>query len=164
MTEEPMAGKRLLVVDDEGQIRRVFEDYFTSLGYLVVTAESGRDALEKFVPGDFDCVFCDLMMPEMDGMEFLRELRKVDKKTAFFLMTGYPSIETAIDAIKLGAYDYITKPVNLEEVRIKIERAMHLKGVETSLKKANGLLWAVLISMPIWLILGIIVGVIWKQH
>jgi DNA-binding NtrC family response regulator len=158
-----VAEARLLVVDDEEQIRRIFEDYFTSLGYLVEVAESGRAALDKFVPGYFDCVLCDLMMPEMDGMEFLQELRKLDKKTAFFLMTGYPSIESAIDAIKLGAYDYMTKPLNLEDVRIKIERALHVRGVEKSLKKASGLFWAVLISVPLWLILGIIVGIIWRQ-
>jgi len=158
-----MAGERLLVVDDEEPIRRMFEDYFGSLGYQVVTARSGRDALEKFIPGEFDCVLSDLMMPEMDGMEFLSQLRAVDKKTKFFMMTGYPSVDSAIDAIKHGAYDYITKPVNMEDVCIKIERAIHVRGVERSLKKANGFLWAVLISVPIWLILGIVLGIVWKR-
>jgi DNA-binding NtrC family response regulator len=158
-----MAGERLLVVDDEEMIRHIFEDYFSGLGYEVMTAKSGKDALGVFLPGRFDCVLCDLMMPEMDGMEFLRELRKLDTKTAFFLMTGYPSIESAIEAVKLGAYDYITKPVNLEDVRIKVERAMHLKGVERSLKRVNGLLWAIMVSVPLWLALGIIMGIIWRQ-
>ncbi len=158
-----MAGERLLVVDDEGQIRRIFEDYFASLGYTIQTAESGKEALKKVSPDGFDCVLCDLMMPEMDGMEFLRAFREKDKKSVFFLMTGYPSIESAISAIKLGAYDYVTKPLNLEDVRIKIERAIHLKGVEKSLQKAHGLLWAVLISVPLWLILGVILGIVWRQ-
>jgi DNA-binding NtrC family response regulator len=158
-----MAGEKLLVVDDEEQIRKIFEDYFTGLGYRVKTAKNGKDALSKFSPGIFDCVLSDLLMPEMDGMTFLKELRLLDKKTAFFMMTGYPSVESAIDAIKLGAYDYITKPVNLEDVRIKIERALHVKSMEKSLKKTSGLLWAVLISVPLWLILGIIVGLVWRQ-
>ena len=59
-----MAGERILVVDDEEDIRRVFQDFFTMLGYQVVTAESGSDALKKFVPGEFDCVLCDLVMPK----------------------------------------------------------------------------------------------------
>ena len=158
-----MAGERILVVDDEEDIRRVFQDFFTMLGYQVVTAESGRDALGKFVPGEFDCVLCDLVMPEMNGMEFLRELRARDERVAFLMITGHPSVETALDAIKAGAYDYITKPVSLEDVRFKIERAMRLRGVEKSLKTVNGLLWAVIISIPVWLALGIILGIVWKR-
>ncbi len=158
-----MAGERILVVDVEEDIRRVFQDFFTMLGYQVVTAESGSDALKKFVPGEFDCVLCDLVMPEMNGMEFLRELRGLDERVAFFMMTGHPSVETALDAIKAGAYDYITKPVSLEDVRFKIERAMRMRGVEKSLKTASGLLWAVIISIPVWLALGIILGIVWKR-
>jgi len=158
-----MAGERILVVDDEENIRRVFQDYFTMLGYRVATAESGRDALGKFVPDQFDSVLCDLVMPEMDGMEFLRELRALDGKVTFFMMTGHPSVETALDAMKAGAYDYITKPVSLEDVRFKIERAMRMRGVEKSLKTVSGLLWAVIISIPVWLALGIILGIVWRR-
>jgi len=158
-----MAGERILVVDDEENIRRVFQDYFTMLGYQVATAESGRDALGKFVPGQFDSVLCDLVMPEMDGMEFLRELRALDEKVTFLMMTGHPSVETALDAMKAGAYDYITKPVSLEDVRFKIERAMRMRGVEKSLKTVSGLLWAVIISIPVWLALGIILGIVWRR-
>jgi two-component system response regulator AtoC len=158
-----MAGERILVVDDEEAIRRIFQDYFTMLGYQVVTAASGRDALSKFVPGEFDCVLSDLLMPEMDGMEFLKQLREIDEKVAFFMMTGHPSVETALDAIKAGAYDYVSKPVNLEDVRFKIERAMRMRGVEKSLKSVHGLLWAVIISIPVWLALGIIFGIVWRR-
>jgi len=158
-----MAGERILVVDDQEEIRRIFRDYLTALGYRVVTAESGRDALHKFVPGEFDCVLCDLVMPEMNGMDFLRELRSLDGRVAFFMMTGYPSIETALEAIRAGAYDYVTKPVSMEDVRLKIERAMRMRNVEKSLKTVNGLLWAVLISIPVWLALGIIFGLIWRR-
>jgi two-component system response regulator PilR (NtrC family) len=158
-----MAGERILVVDDEEAIRRVFQDYFALLGYQVVTAKSGKDALEKFVPGGFDAVLCDILMPEMNGMEFLTRLRELDTKVAFFMMTGHPSVETALDAMKAGAYDYISKPVNLEDVRFKIERALRMRGVEKSLKTVNGLLWAVLISIPVWLALGIILGFVWKK-
>jgi DNA-binding NtrC family response regulator len=156
-----MAGERLLIVDDESEIRRVLEDYFSSLGYRVAVAENGRDGLEKFGLGNFDCVLSDLMMPTMNGMEFLRALREKDKETAFFLMTGYPSAGSAIDAIKLGAYDYITKPLNLEDVRIKVERAVHTRDTEKSLKKVEGLVWSILISVPLWLTLGVMFGIAW---
>lgn len=157
-----MAGERLLVVDDEEFILDLFRDYFTSLGYQVVTAMSGKEGLERFSPDAFACVLCDYYMPEMNGTDFLTTLRKQDGKTPFLMMTGHPSVEGAIEAMKQGAYDYITKPVNLEDVRIKVERAIHVKTVEKSLKKVNGLLWAVIVSVPIWLILGMVVGIIWK--
>jgi two-component system, NtrC family, response regulator AtoC len=158
-----MAGERLLIVDDESQIRQIFGDYFSSLGYRVVVAENGRDALEIFAHGDFDCVLSDLVMPVMNGMEFLRALREEDKETAFFLMTGYPSVGSTVDAIKLGAYDYITKPLNLEDVRIKVERAVHARDAEKSLKKTQGLLWSIVISVPLWLTLGVMLGFVWGR-
>jgi DNA-binding NtrC family response regulator len=158
-----MAIARLLVVDDEKDIRWLFEDYFSRIGYDVVTAESGQDALDKFVPGEFDCVLSDMVMSGMTGMDVLRELRVRDEKILFLMMTGYPSLEDAINAMKHGAYDYITKPLNLEDVRIKIERGLHTKGVEKSLKKISGLFWALMISIPIWLILGIVVGWVWTR-
>jgi DNA-binding NtrC family response regulator len=158
-----MTGERLLIVDDESEIRRVFEDYFSGLGYRVAVAENGRDGLEKVGLGNFDCVLSDLTMPVMNGLEFLRTLREKDKETAFFLMTGYPSVGSTIDAIKLGAYDYITKPLNLEDVRIKVERAVHARDAEKSLKKVEGLVWSILISVPLWLILGVMLGIVWGR-
>jgi two-component system response regulator PilR (NtrC family) len=158
-----MAGERLLVVDDEESIRDIFADYFGSIGYEVETATSGKDGLEKFVPDRFDCVICDLVMPEMDGLEFLRRLWERDSKTPFFMMTGYPSVETAVEAINQGAYDYITKPLNFEDVRIKLERALRSRDVERSLKKVTGVLWGLIVSIPIWLILGIVLGIVWKK-
>lgn len=156
-----MNGERLLVVDDEEFILDLFRDYFNSLGYKVVTAASGKEGLEIFSPDAFACVLCDYYMPEMNGTDFLASIKKRDAKTPFLMMTGHPSVEGAIEAMKEGAYDYITKPVNLEDVRIKVERAIHVKSVEKSLKKVNGLLWAVIISVPIWMILGIVVGRVW---
>jgi DNA-binding NtrC family response regulator len=158
-----MAGERLLVVDDEAVILDLFRDYFTGLGYQVVTASSGRDAIDNFSPGRFACVLCDYYMPEMNGTDLLERLQKQDGRMPFLMMTGHPSVEGAVEVIKKGAYDYIIKPVNLEDVRIKVERAIHVKGVEKSLRKINGLLWGVIVSVPIWLLLGIVVGAVWKH-
>jgi hypothetical protein len=74
-----------------------------------------------------------------------------------------PRGETALEAVQNGAYDYITKPVNLEDVRIKVERAMRMKRVEKSLKTVSGLFWALIISIPVWLVLGIVLGIVWKR-
>ncbi|MEJ2055199.1 MAG: response regulator [Calditrichaceae bacterium] len=105
-----------------------------------------------------DVVLSDLYMPEMDGIELLKKVRMENNKVVFLMITAHPTIETAVEAIKKGAYDYLTKPFHIEEVRLKINRALEKKGLYGSLKMANGIIWALLISIPIWLILGIILA------
>jgi len=119
--------------------------------------------LRKFAPDSFDIVISDLMMPDMTGIELLKELMIKDKNILFFLITGYPTLETAVEAIKNGAYDYIVKPFNLEDLRIKVERAIMTRQLKSSLKNVSGILWALIISVPIWIILGIILGFVWKH-
>lgn len=151
---------KVLVVDDEEHIREVLKDFLESLSYEVVTAENGEDALNKFEPGKFDVIISDLLMPKMDGLDLLKRLKSMDKNLIFLMITGYPSIETAVEAIKKGAYDYITKPFHMEDVKIKIERAFEKKKLKHSLKTMNGLIWALVISIPLWLILGIILALV----
>ncbi len=148
----------VMVVDDEENIREVLSNYLTSLGYYVVTAKDGTDALEKFKPGNFDLIISDLLMPNVDGLELLRRIREQDKEVVFLMITGYPSIETGVEAIKQGAYDYITKPFHMEDVKLRIERAFEKKNLKERLSTVQGFVWALLFSIPIWLILGIILA------
>jgi DNA-binding NtrC family response regulator len=153
---------RILVVDDEESIRSVLSDYFTSIGYDVVTAADGEDALKKFIPEVFDIIICDLLMPKMGGLELLKQVRLKDHKVLFLVITGYPSIDSAVESMKSGADDYVTKPIRMDDVRIKVERALNIRRAEDSLRKVKGLLWGLIISIPIWLVLGIILGIVWK--
>jgi two-component system, NtrC family, response regulator AtoC len=156
--------RSILIVDDDELILNMLTGFFAQLAeYEVATAINGEDALSKYVPGRFDLVISDLMMPDMDGLTLLKELMAIDDKVLFILITGYPTLETAIDAIKNGAFDYVVKPFNLEDLKFKVERALLNKRLKTSLKKTSGMLWALLISVPIWLILGIVLGIIWKR-
>lgn len=157
-----MNGGRIFVVDDEESIRSTLNDYFVNFGYDVETACNGEDALEKFIPGKYDCVISDLFMPKIDGLELLKKIRMQDDKVFFLMITGYPSIDNAVNVMKEGAYDYVIKPFNLEDIRIKVERGINNKRTEESLKKITGLFWGLIISIPIWLILGIIIGIVWK--
>jgi DNA-binding NtrC family response regulator len=154
--------KRIFVVDDDEQIRNLLVEFCHHLGYEVTTAANGVEALEKFNPYEMDCVISDLVMPDMDGLELLKQIKGQDKRVPVFIITGYPTIETAIEVMKQGAYDYIAKPLQLEDVRIKIERALHTQSLQKSIKRLTGIAWAVIISIPIWLILGIIFGRVWK--
>jgi two-component system, NtrC family, response regulator PilR len=157
-----MNAGRILVVDDEESIRLTLDECFTSLGYEVVTASNGEDALQKFTPGKFDCVISDLMMPSIDGMELLKRIRVQDSDVYFLMITGFPGINSAINAMKEGAYDYLTKPFHLEDIQLKVEKAIHAKRTETSLKRIKGLFLTLIILIPILISLGIIFGIFWK--
>lgn len=151
---------QILIVDDEDNIREVLATYLQGLNYNVLTAHDGQDALAKYKKGDFDLIISDLLMPNIDGLELLKRVREKDKDVIFLMITGYPSIETAVDAIKKGAYDYITKPFHMEDVKLRIERAFEKRTLKERLKTVQGLAWALLFSIPLWLILGIILAAI----
>ena len=113
---------RILVVDDEARmvdlIRRELEDH----GYSVTTAGDGPSALELMESGDFDLVITDLRMPGMDGLDLLKRARERFPRTEIVLMTAYASAQTAVKAMKEGAYDYLTKPFEMDELLIMVER------------------------------------------
>jgi DNA-binding NtrC family response regulator len=108
---------KVLVVEDDERIRTLFEDALTVLGYQVTTASTGAQAIELAQGQLFDTVLCDIRMPEMDGLEILREIKRHDPSVEVVMVTGYPTVNTAVEALKLGAYDYLAKPVRLEELQ-----------------------------------------------
>jgi two-component system response regulator PilR (NtrC family) len=153
-----MQKKRVLVVDDEQDVRDTLATVLEKLDYRAMTAADGDEALEIVGNQKVDVILSDLYMPGMNGIELLKRIKSQRKNIVFLMITAHPTIETAVDAIKKGAYDYLTKPFHIEEVRIKISRAMEKSGLTQSLKWANGLVWALIISIPIWLVLGIILA------
>jgi CheY-like chemotaxis protein len=108
-------GKRLLILDDEDEIRSTLAQYFGSLGYAVDTAANVPEALEK-LPQGYQVVLSDIRMPEVSGIEFLQQAHRVNPALGIFLITGYPTLETVIDAKQHGAVAYFRKPLNLMEV------------------------------------------------
>ncbi len=158
-----MGTTKILVVDDDELLREFLVDALSNMGYEAIAADSGGDAMRKFTPHTFDLVISDLVMPEISGLDLLEYVMSQDQNALFFLVTGYPTSETAVQAIQNGAYDYIVKPFNVDDLKIKIERALDTRRIKNHLKKANGLLWALIISVPIWIILGIVFGLVWRK-
>ncbi|NOZ55795.1 MAG: sigma-54-dependent Fis family transcriptional regulator [Calditrichaeota bacterium] len=150
--------KRVLVVDDEEDILQLFTELLQRWGYEPVTARNGVEALDKFRSQQIDLIVSDLKMPEMDGLELLQHIRSIDSRVPVLVLTGYPTVETAVKAIQEGAYDYLMKPVNPEELRFRIEKALAQSEQMKSISFLKGLNWALIISIPVWLLLGILLA------
>jgi two-component system response regulator PilR (NtrC family) len=118
------------VIDDEPIIHEVLSQLLTSEGYEVVLSSSGEEALEKHSSQFYDVTLLDLLMPGLDGIEVLRGIKRVDPQAVIIIITAYASVESAISAMKMGAYDYIQKPFKHDELLIIIERALEHKSLQ----------------------------------
>jgi DNA-binding NtrC family response regulator len=125
MTEtSPAPAGRILVVDDEEHLRRVLEVMLAREGYAVETAAGGRPALERFAAEHFDLVILDLKMPDLDGLTVLRKIREAEPEATVVMITAYASVETALNAMKQGAFDYVGKPFQEEEILAVVRKAL----------------------------------------
>lgn len=122
MYEKKSADLNILIVDDEEDIRMLFKEILTLPGYNVWTASSGFEAINMMKDVDFSIVFTDIRMPDMDGVEVTKKFKEVNSDTTVIAMTGHSSIPSALALLKEGAYDYITKPIDINEVRIIVKR------------------------------------------
>ena len=131
---------RILVVDDEESIREFLEIMLKKDGYDVTTAEDGQKGYDLTKKKSFDLIISDLQMPNMTGMELLKKVKEDDPSMVFMMITAFGTTDTAVDAMKLGAYDYITKPFKLDEVRINISHALKSKNLEVEVRQLKRVL------------------------
>jgi two-component system response regulator AtoC len=122
--------QRILVVDDEEKMRRLLELALTSLGHEVVQAGDGEEALARCSESAFDLVLTDLRMPRLDGLGLLRRLRERGENLPVVVLTAHGSIETAVEAMKLGAVDYILRPFEMSTVELAVARALAMDQVQ----------------------------------
>ncbi len=120
---------RILIVDDEQDALDLMKEVFETKGYIPITATNGLDALSVIKQQEPDIVLTDIRMPEMDGMELLRILTKEYPHIPVIMVTAHGTIETAVDAMKMGAKDYILKPIRLDEILAKVERITQLSSL-----------------------------------
>jgi DNA-binding NtrC family response regulator len=118
----------LLVADDEPNIRRVLEAMFSKDGFTVFTAENGKRAIEIASKNPVDVLISDLIMPDMTGVEVLRAVKLARPDCAAILITAFGTIKSAVEAMRLGAYNYITKPFDVDEVRLMVKKALEGRG------------------------------------
>lgn len=129
-----MSKAKLLIVDDEESIREFLEIMLKKEGYEVTLAEDGQRAKDLLLKKSFDMIISDLQMPHVTGIELLKHVRESYPETLFMMITAFGTTETAVDAMKMGAYDYLTKPFKIDEVRINLQNALRSKNLEVENK------------------------------
>ena len=136
---------KILIIDDERAIRRALREILEFENFHVEEAENGMEGLEKAKNGLFDMIFCDIKMPQMDGMEVLDELNKAKVDTPVIMISGHGNIETAVEAIKKGAFDFIEKPLDLNRILVTIRNAKdrvvlveETKALKTTVRRFKG--------------------------
>ncbi|MDF2875168.1 MAG: atoC 3 [Sporomusa sp.] len=127
----------VMVVDDEDSVRKLLSAVLKREGYQVVCAESGDEALSKFKTFQPDLVIMDIRMPNIDGITAFKEMRQLSQNVTVILMTAYAAVETAVEAIKLGAFDYVIKPFDIEEVKLLTNRAIQLQKMTEKIYVLN---------------------------
>ncbi len=120
---------RVLVVDDDEDICLYLREFLTREGFKVTTVSKPADALMEIREGRHQIVLLDVRLPGVDGVDLLRQVRAIDSDICVIVMTGYPSVQTAVDAMKAAAFDYLQKPFDLQALRAVLERAIREKGL-----------------------------------
>ncbi len=129
---------RVLVVDDEVLVRTLLTDILEEEGYVVETAENGQEGIRLLEDQTFDMVISDIVMPKKNGIEVLVAAKRIDPNLPVVMITGYPSVDTVIRLVKLGSSDYITKPFNVDLIRVTVAKVLELKKLNTGNGHVDG--------------------------
>jgi len=124
-----MSSRRILIVDDELSVRSSLQEWFLEDGFQVETAEDGLAAIRAMERGPYDIVLLDLKMPGMDGLAVQKRVREIDPGATIIILTAYASVETAVEALKLGAFDYVTKPVDPDDLSNLVRNALTTRAL-----------------------------------
>jgi len=125
-----MGNKNILVVEDDKATRDTMVDLLSETGYEVESANNGEEAIKMVQEYAFNMVITDLKMPKGDGIQVLEQVKKIDSQTIVIICTGYGTVDTAVKAMKLGAYEYITKPIKVEEIKLVVQRALDYQRLQ----------------------------------
>lgn len=125
----------ILIIDDDTSLRRVLEYNLQEAGYAVATAASGEEGLQRFDEVSPELVISDMKMPGMDGMQVLTSIKERSPETLVIMITAFGTVDVAVEAMKAGAYDYITKPFNRDELRLTVSKALQFSGLAVENKR-----------------------------
>jgi len=150
--------ERILVVEDDDSTRELLTEALGRWGYESEAVVNGKQGLEKFQSRLFSVIITDIRMPGMDGLSMLRRIRKRDKKIPIIVITGYPSVDSAVDCLVEGADNYLVKPINLDDLKAKINKAFEKRRIQRSLDVRSRLNLVLLLLIPVWIGGGYLLG------
>ncbi len=127
--------KRILVVDDDLSLRTILDETLSTAGFKVKIAKDGKSALDLLADNQFDLVISDLMMPGMTGVEFMVEAKKIHEHLGFLIITAYGTVETAVDALHKGAFDFVTKPFSISQIESRVNRYFEYQDLKAENKE-----------------------------
>ena len=129
--------KKILIVDDDSELRANLSEILKGAGYHIAEVPSGKEAIEKIASKDFDIALLDLMMPRMNGIDVLKEIKKIKPKIKVIMITAFATVENAVEAIKKGASDYISKPFKIDSLLTTVRRVIEEGRFEEGITKLN---------------------------
>jgi two-component system, NtrC family, response regulator HydG len=153
-----MAATRVWVVDDDSAVRGAIETIIRELGHAVQGFDTAESALAAFEQGSPDVLIADVRMPGMNGIELTRKVVEMDPAVIVMILTAFPSIPNAVEAIRAGARDFLAKPLHLEELRLRLDQALENRRLEARFKKTRNAAWCLIASLPFWFILGMLLA------
>lgn len=140
MAQTALRPLKVLIVDDEREVRDLLAEYFAEIGYEVATAPDGTAAVADLTanPTEYQLVIADLQMPGIDGLGVLDAAKKANPSIAVIIVTGYASVDSAVRAVRMGAYDYLTKPFTLGQIEVIVRRAAERLAMEAENRQLAG--------------------------
>ncbi len=135
-----MKDYNILIIDDEQTQREVLTGYLKKKGYHILSADSGEEGIKLVKQNAVDIVLSDFKMPDKTGLEVLEEVKKINPEISFVIITAYSTVETAVKAMRMGAYDYISKPVDLDELDLLIEKIIENRSLKSEIRNLKSLL------------------------
>ena len=133
-----MISNPILIVDDEVEMRIAMSETLKHCGYPVELSHNAIDALKKYKENDYSMVITDMTMPKRSGLELLKDIKRLDSAKPVIMATAYATVETAVEAMKHGAFDYIKKPIDFDSFLFLVERALAFKGHTGSMVPLEG--------------------------
>jgi DNA-binding NtrC family response regulator len=146
--------KRILVVEDDQDIRELLVETLKRSGFETDTAENGKKGLEKFHSQKYNLILTDIRMPVMDGLNMLKQIKKEDSKMPIVVVTAFPSVNSAVECLVEGADDYLVKPVQFNDLDVKIKKALEKRKLQRSLAVRKILNIVLILLIPIWIFVG----------
>lgn len=154
--------ERILIVEDDEDIRDLLVETLKRWYYDPLATRNGKEGLEKFHSHSFPLIITDIRMPVMDGLTMLKTIKKENPKTSVIVITGYPSVDSAVESLIEGADSYLIKPINLDDLRVKIKKSFENRKIQKSLASTKIANIVLVLLIPVWIIAGYLFARLFK--